>query len=74
MRIALDTNILAYAEGVNGAAAKRAALELIRKLPDTQTFLPCKCSANSFVCLSEKPDTLPRRRGMQSSDGKIHFL
>ena len=34
MRVALDTNILAYAEGVNGAAVKREELELVQKLPD----------------------------------------
>jgi predicted nucleic acid-binding protein len=28
MRVALDTNILAYAEGVNGQARKDAALDL----------------------------------------------
>jgi predicted nucleic acid-binding protein len=33
MRLALDTNILAYAEGVNGASMKKAALEIIGKLP-----------------------------------------
>ena len=29
MRIALDTNVLAYAEGVNGAAMRDKALKLI---------------------------------------------
>jgi predicted nucleic acid-binding protein len=33
MRIALDTNILAYAEGANGAAMRDRALELIERLP-----------------------------------------
>lgn len=28
MRVALDTNILAYAEGVNGTAMKKSALDL----------------------------------------------
>ena len=29
MRVALDTNVLVYAEGVNGAAKKKQALELM---------------------------------------------
>ena len=33
MRVALDTNVLAYAEGINGATKKEAALDLIQKLP-----------------------------------------
>ena len=54
MRIALDTNILAYAEGVNGAALKKAALELIRKLPDTETFLPVQVLGELFRVLVGK--------------------
>ena len=34
MRVALDTNILAYAEGVNGAPMRKAALELVQRLPE----------------------------------------
>jgi YD repeat-containing protein len=33
VRAALDTNVLAYADGVNGADMKRTALELVAKLP-----------------------------------------
>lgn len=54
MRIALDTNILAYAEGVNGAALKKAALQLIRKLPDTETFLPVQVLGELFRVLVGK--------------------
>ncbi len=32
MRGALDTNVLAYAEGTNGVERKEAALRLIRRL------------------------------------------
>jgi len=31
MRVAIDTNILAYAEGVNGGARKKAALATLQE-------------------------------------------
>jgi predicted nucleic acid-binding protein len=31
MRVAIDTNILAYAEGVNGGARKKAALATLQR-------------------------------------------
>lgn len=40
MRVALDTNILAYAEGVNGAAMREAALGLVHNLPQNTIWLP----------------------------------
>jgi len=40
MRVALDTNVLAYAEGVNGAQMRKAALELVERLPEGTAFLP----------------------------------
>jgi HTH-type transcriptional regulator/antitoxin HipB len=38
VRVALDTNILAYAEGVNGAPMRKAALELLQR---TLTLVQC---------------------------------
>ena len=40
MRLALDTNILVYAEGLNGASMKRSALALLEKLPQNDEVLP----------------------------------
>lgn len=40
MKVALDTNVLANAEGVNGAARKTEALHLIQKLPANAPQLP----------------------------------
>lgn len=54
MRVALDTNILAYAEGVNGPARKKAALELIRKLQQPSTFLPVQVLGELFRVLVGK--------------------
>ena len=42
MRVALDTNILAYAEGLGDAARCAAARQLIKKLPSDQTLLPAQ--------------------------------
>ena len=40
MRIALDTNVLAYAEGTNGAAMRAKALAVLERLPADAVVLP----------------------------------
>jgi predicted nucleic acid-binding protein len=54
VRIALDTNILAYAEGVNGAPMKKAALQLLEKLPEGATLLPVQTLGELFNLLVRK--------------------
>jgi predicted nucleic acid-binding protein len=54
MRVALDTNILAYAEGVNGAPKKKSALEIIEQLPPDSTFLPVQVLGELFHVLVRK--------------------
>lgn len=61
MRIALDTNVLAYAEGVNGAPRKRTALEIIDKLPPGATFLPVQVLGELFHVLVRKARRPPQR-------------
>jgi predicted nucleic acid-binding protein len=61
MRVALDTNILAYAEGVNGAARKKAALEIIEKLPEETTFLPVQVLGELFQVLVRKAERSPQK-------------
>jgi predicted nucleic acid-binding protein len=61
MRLALDTNVLAYAEGVNGVAKKRAALEIIEKLPGESTFLPVQVLGELFHVLVRKAGRSPER-------------
>ena len=51
MNVALDTNLLAYAEGVNGADRKRAALDLIERLPPETTLLPVQALGELFAVL-----------------------
>lgn len=54
MRIALDTNVLAYAEGVNGTAMQRAALDLIARLPRNEVALPVQVLGELFNVLTRK--------------------
>ena len=61
MRLALDTNVLAYAEGVNGAARKNTALEIIAKLPANATFLPVQALGELFHVLVRKAGRSPER-------------
>lgn len=60
MRIALDTNVLAYAAGVNGQERQRAALELLGKLPESETFLPVQALGELFRVLVRKAKVSPR--------------
>lgn len=61
MRLTLDTNILAYAEGVNGATKKKSALEIIAKLPAGSTFLPVQVLGELFHVLVRKAGRPPER-------------
>lgn len=54
MRIALDTNVLAYAEGINGAKRRDAALALIRRLPQEATVVPVQVLGELFNVLIRK--------------------
>ena len=51
MRVALDTNVLAYAEGTNGAEMKDAALRLIDRLPGASIILPVQALGELFNVL-----------------------
>lgn len=61
MRVALDTNVLAYAEGVNGASRKKVALEIVGKLPVDATFLPVQVLGELFHVLVRKAGRPPER-------------
>jgi len=54
VRVALDTNILAYAEGVNGEDMRRAALDLLRRLPPTAAIIPIQVLGELFNVLVRK--------------------
>jgi predicted nucleic acid-binding protein len=59
MRVSLDTNILVYAEGLNDAARKRAAVSLLRKLPPESVHLPVQAVAELFHVLVTKARVTP---------------
>jgi hypothetical protein len=55
MRIALDTNLLVYAEAANGARMRDRALKLIQRLPPGASCWRLKRWANCSMYLFEKP-------------------
>lgn len=59
MRVALDTNVLVYAEGVNGAARKADAVDLLERLAASSTFLPVQTLGELFQVLVRKAKRTP---------------
>jgi predicted nucleic acid-binding protein len=54
MKIALDTNVLAYAEGTNGATMREKALSVVRRLPPDSVVLPAQTLGELFNVLVRK--------------------
>ena len=54
MNIALDTNVLAYAEGLNDAKRQRAAIDLVARLAPESTFLPIQALGELFAVLVKR--------------------
>jgi len=52
--VALDTNVRAYAEGVNGPAMKESATDLVRRLPAGSAVLPVQTLGELFNVLVRK--------------------
>ena len=67
MKVALDTNILAYAEGVNGAERRDAALDLVRRLPQATTVIPVQVLGELF-------NVLVRKAGRSRADARDALL
>jgi predicted nucleic acid-binding protein len=61
VKIALDTNILAYAEGVNTAEKKQAALEVVRRLAPEAVVIPVQALGELFYVLVRKAGKSPSR-------------
>jgi predicted nucleic acid-binding protein len=61
VRVALDTNVLAYAEGVNGVPMKKAALELVQRLPEGTALLPVQVLGELFNLLVHKAKRSPAK-------------
>ena len=54
MRVALDTNVLAYAEGVNGEDRKATALRILRDFTEHEVVVPSQALGELFVVLTRK--------------------
>jgi predicted nucleic acid-binding protein len=54
VKVALDTNILAYIEGVNGAARKASAADMVARLPAGSTYVPVQVLGELFRVLVRK--------------------
>ena len=71
MRITIDTNILAYAEGIGDTARHNASLSLLTQLPPEYVVLPAQVLGELFRVLTGKakctPDTA-RSRVLQWAD------
>ncbi|MFP5234853.1 MAG: PIN domain-containing protein [Acidobacteriota bacterium] len=67
MRVALDTNVLAYAEGVGDRARKRMALELLERLPLSSVVIPVQVLGELFR-------VLVRKRGMKPAEARNAIL
>ena len=59
MRVALDTNVLAYAEGVNGARRKTQTLDLLQRLPEDSMAVPVQALGELFAVLVRKASRAP---------------
>jgi predicted nucleic acid-binding protein len=60
VRVALDTNILAYAEGVNTTAQLAAAAALVARLPPDRIVLPAQVLGELFAVLTRKARLPPQ--------------
>ena len=62
MRVALDTKVLAYAEGVNGTAKKQLTLELLQKISSSTALIPVQALGELFQVLTKKARERARTR------------
>ncbi|MGA2855629.1 MAG: PIN domain-containing protein [Candidatus Sulfotelmatobacter sp.] len=73
MRLALDTNILVYAEGINGEARQAAALQVLSRLPRATTFIPVQVLGELFRVLAGKSPFSPKVAQARIADWQASF-
>lgn len=56
MKAALDTNVLAYAEGVNGLRRQDLALRFLRAVPEGTIVIPIQALGELFNVLVRKAE------------------
>ncbi len=61
MKVALDTNVLACAEGTNGVGMRDKALKLVQGLPPGSVVLPVQTLGELFNVLVRKAKRRPAR-------------
>jgi predicted nucleic acid-binding protein len=54
MRVALDTNIMVYAEGLNGSVKMQTAVDLLQKVPQDLIVIPAQTLGELFNVLVKK--------------------
>jgi predicted nucleic acid-binding protein len=59
VRVALDTNVLAYAEGVNGTDRKQPTLRLFERLPQDAVVVPVQALGELYNVLVRKAGRSP---------------
>lgn len=59
MKVALDTSILAYAEGINGAEKRDTALELLRNVPQEVAVIPIQVLGELYNVFVRKAGRSP---------------
>lgn len=67
MRLALDTNILAYAEGVNGIERRNQAMSLIGRMAPDSAIIPAQVLGELF-------NVLVRKAGRSRTDARNALL
>ncbi|HEY1659089.1 MAG TPA: PIN domain-containing protein [Candidatus Sulfotelmatobacter sp.] len=60
-KVALDTNILVYIEGVNGPGRGKEAAEIVAHLPRANTFVPVQVLGELFRVLIRKAKYTPEQ-------------
>lgn len=63
MNVAIDTNVLVYAEGLNDASKRDLALAALEALPPESTFLPVQTLGELFHVLVHKAGRTRREAG-----------
>ena len=74
MLVALDTNILAYALGINDAGRRARAEGLIAALPDANVVIPVQVLGELFRVLTGKSAGLASSRTRRFRSGKPFML
>lgn len=59
MRVAIDTNILAYAEGIGDIVRRDAAIGLLKNLPPESVLIPAQVLGELFRVLTGKAGRSP---------------